>query len=185
MNSTSRFFFRLPRSACGSPIRKILSRIDKRYEVKHETVMAKTQFHERPSCGHVDPVPAAVTEEWPRYCIELRRPSRRHVLLHRAAKSVGCFSECSEERFRSDFGALDDPVLLPLAPGNPSRLVDATHLCYCAVLILHRFRLMLICEGIPQERNRSCTRARNSPRRPANLGHSIDEHAVHYSLGVP
>ena len=45
--------------------------------------------HKGLSRGHVDPVLVAAPENGARYGIEFRRPSRGHILLHRALKSVG------------------------------------------------------------------------------------------------
>src|SRR5919202_6536497 len=57
--------------------------------------------HQSLSCGHVNTVLAATTEDGPRDGIDLRYPPRGHILLHRASKSVGCPFERCQYRFGS------------------------------------------------------------------------------------
>jgi hypothetical protein len=73
--------------------------------------------HEGPGSGHINPVLAAAPKDGSRDGVELRRPSRSHVLLHRTSKSVGRPFECREDRFGSDLCTLGYP--------NGAGLVDA------------------------------------------------------------
>ena len=61
---------------------------------------------------------SATTEDGSRDSLELRRPPRRHIFLHRAAETVGSLFERCEDRLGGDLG--------PLGEGNGAGLLDAS-----------------------------------------------------------
>ncbi len=61
-------------------------------------------IHEGLSRGHLDPLLVAAPEDGSRDSIELRRPSRGHVFLHRTSQSVGSPIKCRKNRLGGELG---------------------------------------------------------------------------------